>query len=377
MSVSPQTTPSGIDSVLVEIERGAAQRDAEASPAFPRSAFERLQDGGLLAFNATEARVRPPAAGELDLVRRVAAADASVGRIFDGHLNAVERLAVHAPPDIRGQELARVRAGEIWAGVWGGEPRDGEGPPARLRLAGGERVLSGVKTFCSGAGGLNRALVLAHDERDGDRMAAVWVDPSDPRTVEIDQQWYRSHGLAASASHRVVFHDTPVLAQFGASGSFAAQPWFARDALRTAASWAGIGDSGARAALRLLGEHGRSTQLEELAAGRIACAVRELDVWLEFAARTMDAESPELALISVQARVAVAAACRSVVEEAASACGSWPFVRADALDRAHRDLSVFLLQHRLDPIVARLGSALLDELTAARVGDAVAGTEAG
>jgi hypothetical protein len=35
--------------------------------------------------------------------------------------------------------------------------------------------------------------------------------------------------------------------------------------------------------------------------------------------------------------------------------------RAGLLDRARRDLEVFLLQHRLDPLLARLGEAALEE----------------
>jgi hypothetical protein len=59
--------------------------------------------------------------------------------------------------------------------------------------------------------------------------------------------------------------------------------------------------------------------------------------------------------------VAIADACRGLLDEAARACGSRPFATAGALDRARRDLEVFLLQHRLDPLLARAGSAALEE----------------
>src|SRR6202035_1069426 len=101
-----------------------------------------------------------PAAGELALVRAVARADASVGRIFDGHLNAVERHAVQASKELRDVELAAVRASGLPLGVWGADPRPGEGPRATIVREGDGELLRGVKTFCSGAGGLDRALVL-------------------------------------------------------------------------------------------------------------------------------------------------------------------------------------------------------------------------
>ena len=87
--------------VLEEIAANAAALDAD--PAFPRAAFVALQQAGAL--------VPPPARGqEWDLVRAVSKADGSVGRIFEGHLNAVERLALdgHRP---RGPLARRVGRG--------------------------------------------------------------------------------------------------------------------------------------------------------------------------------------------------------------------------------------------------------------------------
>jgi alkylation response protein AidB-like acyl-CoA dehydrogenase len=348
-----------LDDVLRDIAAGAAERDGAAVPAFPEAPIAELEQVGALAFNARAGTTRPPASDELGLVRRVAAADGSVGRIFDGHINAVERLAVQAPPELRDRELAAVRARRLRAGVWGGNPVPGEGPPAEIRRTAGGEVLRGVKTFCSGAGGLHRALVLA---RDGDGPpVAVWIDLTDDPHVEIDTGWYRSHGLRASVSHRVVFHDAPVLARLGVPGALAADPWFSRDALRTAASWVGMADTAVGAALDALAARPSITELEGLAAGRILTAGRTIEVWLEHVAAAMDAVSDELPAIALHARAAISDTCRTLLDEAARACGSGPFARAEALDRARRDLEVFLLQHRLDPMLARAGSAALAE----------------
>ena len=247
MSAAAERAPSALDDALAEIESGAGQRDGEPMPSFPNGPIGLLERVGMLAWNARAGSSRPSAAAELELVRRVACADGSVGRIFDGHLNAVERLAVQAPSEVRDSELAAVVARRLRAGVWGGDPAPGEGPPATVLELDGREALRGVKTFCSGAGGLDRALILARQPTEGPPVA-VWVDLTDGR-VEVDHSWYRSHGLRASVSHRVVFRDAPVIARFGAPGSLSAQPWFSRDALRTAASWAGMADTAAGAAL--------------------------------------------------------------------------------------------------------------------------------
>lgn len=346
--------------VLSAIADGAAERERPSVPTFPEDAIAALEGAGALAWNAQPGPARPAAADELGLVRRVARADGSVGRILDGHVNAVERLAVQAPEALRDAELAAVARRELRAGVWGGDPVPGEGPPATLVTTPRGDFLRGVKTFCSGAGGLHRAAVLARAP-DGGPPLLVWVDLGDPGRVEVDTTWFRSHGLRASVSHRVVFHDTPVLARFGGPGSIAAQPWFGRDALRTAASWVGMADRAVEAALGELAARPKRGPLEELAAGRIVTQARALDLWMDEAARVMDEAGPELARVSVHARDAIAAACRALLDEAARACGSRPFAQAGPLDRARRDLEVFLLQHRLDPLVARQGAAALEE----------------
>jgi alkylation response protein AidB-like acyl-CoA dehydrogenase len=338
----------------------APDRDQDPVARFPEREIAALERAGALAWNAQPKSVRPPAAAELELVRKVARADGSVGRIFDGHLNAVERLLVQAPPQLRDHELTAIHAGALRAGVWGGDPRPGEGPPAAVvKVAGGE-ALRGVKTFCSGAGGLDRALVLARDP-DGGAPLAVWIDLGDDDCVEVDESWYRGYGLRASVSHRVVFHDAPVLARFGGPGALSEQPWFSRDALRTAATWAGMADAAVEAALdELAGKPGRG-ELEALAAGRMQTAQRTISLWIDAAARAMDS-GEDLPAVALHARAAIAEQCGVLLDEAARACGSWPFARATTLDRCRRDLEVFLLQHRLDPMLGRAGSSTLDDL---------------
>lgn len=363
MSVGFGTNPeltAHLSDALDLIAATASARDQEPAARFPEREIVALEHAGALAWNAQPKSVRPPAAAELELVRQVSRADGSVGRIFDGHLNAVERLLVQAPEDVRDHELAAIHAGALRAGVWGGDPRPGEGPPAAVvKVAGGE-ALRGVKTFCSGAGGLDRALVLARDP-DGGAPLAVWVALGDDTSVRVDDSWYRGFGLRASVSHRVVFHDAPVLARFGGPGALTQQPWFSRDALRTAATWAGMADAAVEAALLELAGKPRRGELEALASGRMLTAQRTISLWIDAAARAMDL-GEDLPAVALHARAAIAEQCAVLLDEASRACGSWPFAKATTLDRCRRDLEVFLLQHRLDPMLAKAGSAALDGL---------------
>ena len=361
-AANPAQSQPDIEGALEWLARTASSRDQAPLPRFPEDAIATLEAAGALAWNAAASAERPPAAEELDLVRAVARADGSVGRIFDGHLNGVERLAAQAPLELRDRELTAVRERRLRVGVWGADPRSGEGPPATIARGRRAEVLSGVKTFCSGAGGLDRALVLARDP-NAEAPIAVWVDLTDPRTIEVDEQWYRGAGLRASVSHRVVLHHAPVLAQLGPPGGLAAQPWFSRDALRTAASWAGMADSALEGALIELAERPGGGALEQLAAGRMLTAQHTITAWIARAARAMDEISDDLPAVALHARAAIADASRTILDEAARACGSHPFATAGQLDRARRDLKLFLFQHRLDPMLSRAGADALSART--------------
>ncbi|HEX4306585.1 MAG TPA: acyl-CoA dehydrogenase family protein [Solirubrobacterales bacterium] len=353
------TAAARLDRAIVAIAGGAAELDR--SPRFPREALYLLGDAGALKLTLGDACAAASVRPGWDLLRRVAAADGSVGRILDGHLNAVERLEVAADPEVRERELAAVAAGERLLGVWGADPGPGEGKPARLGEGGGGPVLNGAKTFCSGAGGVDAALVMVGDD-GGAAPSLVLVDCGE--AVEIDRRWYRAAGLRASESHRVVFHDAPVAAVLGGPGELARDPWFSRDAMRTAAMWAGLVDAAVGAALDELAGRRAEEPLAQLAAGRIEAASGTVAAWLERAAEVADASltpgsGPAPRATGIAMRAEIDRAAKAILEVAAAACGSHPFVTGGPLDRARRDLETFLLQHRLEPLLTKLGSESL------------------
>jgi len=171
--------------------------------------------------------------------------------------------------------------------------------------------------------------------------------------------------MRSSESHRVVFRGARVLAVLGEPGELVREPYFARDAVRTAATWAGIADLAVDATLQTLAAKSVDREPDEivsLAAGRMLAAQQTVDRWLEHAAREADAD-PEKSLtgFSTELRATVAACCRNILDEAARACGSHVFATAGPLDRARRDLELFLLQHRLEPALVRTGRRAITE----------------
>jgi alkylation response protein AidB-like acyl-CoA dehydrogenase len=355
------------DALLARISEGAARRDAD--PDFPEDPFRALAAAGLLAMPVPDPAGaqgrRVSFSEEWRVLRAVAASDGSVGRILDGHLNGVERLATLAPEPLRTRELDAVAAGELLLGVWGADPTPGEGQPARLVETVTGPVLEGVKTFCSGSTGLDRALVAVRDADGAPGPPLLAYVDLQSGGIEVDRSWFRGFGMRSSESHRVVFRGARALAILGKPGELVREPYFARDAIRTAVTWAGIADLAVSTALGILASKSAGREPDEivsLAAGRMLAARDTMDRWLEHAARQAD-KDPEksLASFSTSLRATVAGSCREILDEAARACGSHPFAVASPLDRARRDLELFLLQHRLEPALARAGREEITE----------------
>ena len=358
-----------LEAVLEDIAEGAARRDAE--PAFPGEPFRMLAEAGVLGMvvpedvhAGPEGTRRASFSKEWRVLRAVSKADGSVGRILDGHFNGTERISVLAPEPLRSRELEAITSGELLVGVWGADPIPDEGEPARVVNTGDGPVVEGVKTFCSGSTGLDRALILARQPEGSPPGPPLLVYLDLDETVEVDRSWFRGSGMRASESHRVVFHRTPVLAVLGEPGEITREPYFNRDAVRTAVCWAGMADRAVDSALDTLAAKSGDApdDIVSLAAGRILAAQATIDLWLEQAARRADADpAASLAPFAIHLRETVARCCREILDEAAHACGSRPFSVADDLDRSRRDLELFLLQHRLEPALARSGRQAIRE----------------
>ena len=355
-----------LEATLERISAGAPERDS--NPSFPTGAFQELSAAGVLGMPAPDpiegGDRRASFTEEWSVLRAASRADGSVGRILDGHLNGVERVAALVPEPLRSAELRAVVTGELLMGVWGADPIPGEGEPARLVDTPDGPVLEGVKTFCSGSTGLDRALVLVREPENAQPGPPLLAYVDLGEGVEVDESWFRGYGMRSSQSHRVIFHDTPVLAVLGGPGELLREPYLSRDAIRTAATWAGVADRAVESALSTLAAKsgGVPDDIVSLAAGKMLAARSTIDRWFEYAAVRADANpSASLTSFSIQMRQSVAAACREILDEASRACGSRPFATADDLDRAKRDLDLFLLQHRLEPALARAGRQAIQE----------------
>ena len=168
----------------------AAARDRDG--AFPAAAFDGLRQLGLIG-------APPLRLDEASQLFRVLAAvgrgDLSVGRIFEGHVNALFLIDMFGRAEQRAHYRTLAAGGALF-GVWN---TDATGSAVALD----DGHLRGKKNFASGVDGLSYALITVATPR-GRQMAVVAVGGR-----PVDRSWWRPLGMRASGSHVVDFAGIP------------------------------------------------------------------------------------------------------------------------------------------------------------------------
>ena len=326
-------TDGAIDAVAERIWARAAAVDAAA--AFPMADIDDLAASGWLT-----AVHDVGGAATLPWLAAIGGASLTVGRLFEGHLNAVQLAARSAGP-ARDILRAETAAGRI-SGVWNAE-RDGG--LSATRVAGGYR-LSGRKIRCSGAGAIRRPVVTARV--DGDWLMLL-PDTTDP-AVAVDLSVWRASGMRGTATGTVTFDDVMVgdAAVIGAPGDYYRSPWFSGGAWRVLAVQRGGLD-------RIMALHARRLRLDDaVARARFAAAAGAHEAArLLVAEAAQRAEAPHDDCAAIDAYVDLArgsfeGAALTVIEMTRRNIGLSSFIAPDPLDRCIRDLETYLRQPFLD-----------------------------
>lgn len=275
------------------------------------------------------------------LLTAVGRASLTVGRLFEGHVNAVKLVDRYG--DAIGVLAAEAVAGRP-SGVWNAERGDGL---RAQRVEGGWR-LDGTKVHCSGAGSIRRPLVTA---RDGDDVRLFLPDMT-AAGVGIDLSVWRAAGMRGTATGTVVFDQVfvPDDETVGDAGDYYRSPFFSGGAWRVLAVQLG----GLEQVMRL--------HAERLAAGRggdpvfrarfgRAAGCYEAARLLVAEAATRAEGGGEAAAIDAYVDLA-----RSIFEDMVLICidsarrneGLATFIAPDPIDRALRDLETYLRQSFVD-----------------------------
>ena len=345
---------------------GAAERDAAAR--FPGGGFAALHAAGLMmapfpARLGGSGLVEPAAVGALcHVLRLVGGGDLSVGRLYEGHVNAVALVDRYGTPAQLEGLAADVRAGAM-SGVWNAEGA----LPATLVRGGGGWQLAGAKILASGAGSITRPIVPV--ARDG---AVVMTVPHLAPGERADLSRWTAQGMRSTATGTVDLDALPIGPDqiIGRDDDYRAQPNFFGGAWRFCAVQLGAVERLLdlfRADLNRLGRGGDPYQRARVAA--CATAAETAALWVAEAARLVATQSRPTADILAYVgltRGVTERAGLDVMEAAHRGLGLGSFMRPHPAERVARDLATYLRQPAPDGAMADAAAAVLASPAPAR-----------
>lgn len=289
------------------------------------------------------------------VLRRLGAADLSIGRLVEGHLNAVLLVRRYGSKPQSSALAAAIAAGGL-SGVWGAEGQE----PLHAKRQDGGWHLSGGKVLASGAGFVTHPLVPVGTEV-GQRLMMPVIRPGE----RADISGWTAQGMRATATGAVDLSGlfVPDAMVIGDVGDFTRQPSFSGGAWRFCAVHLGA----AERLVDLLRQHlvtrhrgGDPYQVQRVA--QAATAVTTARFWVEAAARMLadDTTGPEAVVAFVNlTRGVTERAALDVLELVHRGVGLSGFLRPHPVERISRDLATYLRQPVPDLAMADAGRAIL------------------
>ena len=342
----------------------------DVAEGFPTLEMQWLRAAGLLAaplpVGQGGAGLGEPAhtLGLLQTLYHLGRGNLAVGRLWEGHCNALLLLRRFGTAAQQARAAADARAGHLF-GVW-----NTENPAEGVRLVPLPTVgcyqLRGAKTFASGAGQVSRALLTAAlPDKKGWQMLLL---PADQQAPTLDRSFWRPLGMRATASFRAQLDGLEISYQdlIGQANDYYQQPWFGGGAVRFAAVQLG----GAAAVLDetrrfLRRQHRTDDPYQRQRLGEMLVLHEAGQRWLHGAAE--HASLPATAVVPDPARQAAIGAyanlmrtateeiCLTTLRLAERSVGARGLLQPEPFERLHRDLTHYLRQPAPDAALADAG----------------------
>ena len=291
----------------------------------------------------------------LDVLRSIGRVDLSLGRLFEGHVNGLQLVATYGSTD-QEQDMAQAAAGGALFGVWATEPV----PGLRIERTGANAWrLDGRKSFATGAGKVDRALVTALREDGAKQLVAVDLSAEKHRA---DPGGWRVRGMRGTISGLFDFTDIVVGADslIGAPDVYQTEPRFSAGAWRFTAVQLGAVEGLVRHLRDHLVATGKgSDPIQRARFASCVAAARSAGEWVRRAAQLAEAQSDEAVAFVLMTRGIVEDAGLAMMDAAARSVGTAAFFTGNPIDRVTRDLGLYLRQPVPDQARDRAAAAWL------------------
>ncbi len=352
--------------------------------AFPQKEFDLIAKAGLLAA-PLHLKLGGFGLGidtsvtyqTLMLLKQMGRGNLAVGRVYEGHVNALQLIQTFGTPEQIIAYAGDARDRHKVFGVWNAEASDG----VKIFPSQGNYRLEGCKTFCSGSGYVERPFVNGVFSDGSLQMCIV---PMDEVATVSDPSWWQPSGMRATASYKVDFSGVELeeSALIGKPGDYYRQPWLSTGVIRFAAVQLG----GAEALFDLTRQYLQKLeytndpyQKERL--GRMAIAIESGNLWLRGAAEIVANYAPvfggypdvahpqadQLVAYANMVRTTIEQICIDVMQLCERCVGTRGLLPPNPMERIIRDLTLYLRQPAFDAALANTGQYVLGETNPARL----------
>ncbi len=332
-----------VAAIAARLEHLGAGYDAE--PMFPSESMQELASAGLhqdfapqasggMIFASEEERHREM----FDVLRAVGRADLSVGRLYEGHVNAMALFDWYGTAGQHSWLCQELRTGAFY-GVWATEPL----PGVHLNCDGeGRLCLEGSKTFASGAGGLAHCVITVQGHESERRMVVVRANEA----ARADLSQWRVRGMRASVSgcYDVTGLEPDPAALLGGPGDYDRDPRFTTGAWRFTAVQLGGIEALLTETRTAMSQTAREDPLQRAKFAHSVAATRTAYLWVRECALRAARNDPDGPAFARMTRGIVERAALDVMELAARIVGTRSAMDGQRIDKIIRDLSLYLRQ---------------------------------
>jgi alkylation response protein AidB-like acyl-CoA dehydrogenase len=281
------------------------------------------------------------AAGLFELLRLIGKGSLCLGRIVEGHVNAVQLILRYGDSAQAASTARDVLDGHLHA-IWNTEM------PPGVRRAGS--LLTGRKSHCSAAGVATRGLITVDQHCLGGRLLLTRLRPDD-RTGPLKGTL---HGMRATQSGWIDLEGYAPADDdwIGTPGDYMREPVFSGGAWRTlAVILGGLETLVAEVRGQLRARHRDADPHQRARVAELLIAQETGRLWIGGCARRADGS--DYAEVGVAeyvnlARRAIETACLNALQFAQRSIGLAAFVDSNPIEPLMRDLATYLRQPAMD-----------------------------
>ena len=286
-----------------------------------------------------------------------------MGRIYEGHVNAIELIHLYGTPEQQERYYADARAGHLF-GVWNTEMWDG----IHLHEVAEGALIKGSKSFCSGSVHVTRPIITGvRHAGSGEELGWQMCIPElDHQEVKVDRSFWTPLGMECSVSYKLDFTGLTMRPEqlLGQPNDYETQPHFSGGAIRFAAVQLGAAEAildATRTFLRKVKRTENSYQRTRV--GQMAILVETGNQWLQRAGEVNDQETDPQRIITFanMTRTVVLEACTEALRLAERSVGSRGLMHPGRMARLHTDLSMYLRQPAPDATLEQVGQYHLND----------------